>query len=221
MMNRSNHNASNRPAVLVEALEGRRLLSGSGMAPGSAEIVEGELRVNGTRGHDQIWVTLDESDPAAATVQVMLNDRSLGSFPLADVTTGRVAVTAGAGDDLVVAQTPLALLAFGEAGHDTLLGGVADDRLYGGRGDDTLYGSDGNDALYGEAGDDVLSGDHGDDVLHGGRGVDQLTGGEGADRFGRRDAAGEVLDLTDEDTHNAAATSSEASRVVLKLSRAR
>jgi len=177
MMTRSNQIASNRPA-LVEALEGRRLLSAS--AAGLAEVNGGELTVTGTRGDDRIWVYVDEFDASGvAMVHVSLNDEPLGSFPLADVE--RVVVRAGRGNDLVMAQTSLAVTAFGEAGDDTLLGGTAGDWLLGGRGNDTLYASDGDDWLFGDGGDDVLSGDSGDDVLAGGQGTDQLYGFAGAD----------------------------------------
>jgi Ca2+-binding RTX toxin-like protein len=178
MKNRINNLASNRPASFVEALEGRRLLSASAL--GSAAVANGDLCVTGTRGDDAIWVYVDEFDASGvAMVHVTLNDAPIGSFPLADV--NRVVVRAGKGNDLVMAQTSLPVVALGEAGDDTLLGGTANDWLLGGRGNDTIYASDGNDWLFGDAGDDVLSGDFGNDVLAGGQGIDQLYGFEGDD----------------------------------------
>ncbi len=229
MTNRSNQIASNRPTV-VEALEGRRLLSAS---VAGAAVVNGDLTVTGTRGHDQIMVMVMPNEAGVEMLDVSLNGASLGSFELTGV--NRVVVYGGRGDDFVMAQTGLPLVADGEAGNDTLLGGWGDDWLYGGRGNDTAYGSDGNDLLFGEGGDDLLSGDFGDDLLDGGggldslygyagndvltggacddlvdggegndnlegnRGADQVTGGAGADRFSKRDAASEILDLTEED----------------------
>ncbi|WP_218024761.1 VCBS domain-containing protein [Cobetia marina] len=62
----------------------------------------------------------------------------------------------------------------GQAGNDTLSGGIGSDQLDGGSGNDTLRGGTGND---------ILSGGEGDDLLVGGSGNDILTGGDGADTF--------------------------------------
>ena len=88
---------------------------------------------------------------------------------------------------------------FGEGGDDLLSGDFGDDLLDGGGGIDSLYGYAGRDTLSGGACDDVLDGGEDDDVLEGNRGADQVTGGGGADRFSKRDAASEILDLTEED----------------------
>ncbi|WGT66629.1 putative Ig domain-containing protein [Variovorax paradoxus] len=84
---------------------------------------------------------------------------------------------------------------FGEAGDDSVNGGLGGDYLDGGEGDDQLWGHGGNDIIVGGAGADFLMGDgikdlgfyetldgtlHGNDFLDGGEGDDTLKGG-GAD----------------------------------------
>ncbi len=71
----------------------------------------------------------------------------------------------------------------GDAGNDTLLGGLGTDSLSGGTGDDTLYGGGDADTLWGEDGSDALYGDAGADTLSGGMGNDLLDGGADNDRF--------------------------------------
>ena len=193
MFAKNNRTAStlSRPAF-VEALETRRLLSAAPVEP-SAEISGGELRVIGTKGADVILVSLNESD--ATKVDVNVNGTVLGSFLLSDVTSGRVEVRAGKGDDSVRVDesfglVPLSLVAFGEQGDDTLVGGSANDELHGDQGNDVLYGNDGNDDLEGDQGNDMLAGGFGDDhcagdngcdTLYGEAGMDTLRGGNGKD----------------------------------------
>jgi len=64
---------------------------------------------------------------------------------------------------------------YGDAGNDTLSGGVGDDRLYGGNDDDILDGGDGRDYLYGGNGDDTLNGGAGNN--------DYLSGDAGSDTY--------------------------------------
>lgn len=120
-------------------------------------------------------------------IAVRLGDRddrldAPGRFGLA------IEVRGGTGEDRITAtRTPL--VAQGDEGRDTLLGGRAgdtlrggpgDDRLAGGGGDDTLAGDAGADRVRGDTGDDTLDGDGGDgrtdrDLLDGGRGRDTIT----------------------------------------------
>jgi Ca2+-binding RTX toxin-like protein len=76
----------------------------------------------------------------------------------------------------------------GQAGNDTIYGGVGNDKINGNDGNDNLDGGAGNDLLTGEWGNDVLSGGDGNDTLVGygnstGE-IDTLTGGAGNDTFG-------------------------------------
>ncbi|URD60728.1 FG-GAP-like repeat-containing protein [Sphingomonas sp. KRR8] len=54
------------------------------------------------------------------------------------------------------AQAASAVVVFGDAGYDSLVGGAFDDRLTGGIGDDVLTGGLGHDVLSGEAGFDTF-----------------------------------------------------------------
>lgn len=103
---------------------------------------------------------------------------------LSGTTVTQVHFHGGTGDDRVSAtnsSTPL--VAEGENGNDTLIGGSGSDQLQGGAGNDVLRGNNGNDWLVGGAGNDTLTGGNGRDVLEGGTGNDQLTGGNGRDAF--------------------------------------
>lgn len=87
----------------------------------------------------------------------------------------------------------------GEAGQDTLWGGLGRDMLEGGSGHDVLEGGAGSDTLQGGSGNDTLHGDksgvlggtesdklyggEGNDSLDGGRGQDVLVGGSGNDTY--------------------------------------
>ncbi|NEO64641.1 MAG: hypothetical protein F6J98_31230, partial [Moorea sp. SIO4G2] len=89
----------------------------------------------------------------------------------------------------------------GDAGDDSLIGGLGEDTLSGGSGNDSLRGGSGNDTLSGGSGNDSLRGGSGNDSLSGGLGqdtivgvdptssnpgineIDTLTGGAGADTF--------------------------------------
>jgi Ca2+-binding RTX toxin-like protein len=176
--------STHRRPAFVEALETRRLLSAAPAVEPSAEISGGELRVVGTKGADVILVGLNATD--ATKVDVNVNGTVLGSFALSDITSGRVEVHAGKGDDAVRVDesfglVPFSLVAFGEQGNDTLVGGSANDELHGDQGSDVLYGNDGNDTLEGDQGKDMLAGGFGDDALAGDNGCDTLYGETGAD----------------------------------------
>ncbi len=71
----------------------------------------------------------------------------------------------------------------GDAGNNTLIGGVSRDLLRGGAGNDLLEGGGGADQLEGGTGNDVLHGGTGNDLLIGGPGADTLVGGLGDDTY--------------------------------------
>ena len=76
-----------------------------------------------------------------------------------------------------------ALLAFGEGGNDSLVGGPAADRLVGGGGADSLIGGDGNDQLIGGFQIDSLNSPDSDssaDTLNGGAGDDGIIADDGS-----------------------------------------
>ena len=192
MRNRINRNQ----AVLCEALEGRRLLAGNPVVEGVAEIQAGTLQVTGTKQADVITVGNNPSDPTM--VDVNLNGTVIGSYLLSDITSGAVEIHAGKGDDSVrfdesMGLVPLRMIAHGQQGNDTLVGGALNDELHGDQGSDSLFGNDGNDELYGGNSHDTLAGGFGDDHAEGGNGKDTLYGEAGFDTL----AGGNGKDLVD------------------------
>jgi Ca2+-binding RTX toxin-like protein len=99
---------------------------------------------------------------------------------------GVTAVSAGAGDDTILAA-PIAASASCPAachlgvGSQTFEGGPGDDIVFGERGNDRLDGGEGNDRLFGGIGDDLVRGGSGDDWLAGGFGADSIDGQAGND----------------------------------------
>jgi len=99
-----------------------------------------------------------------------------------------------AGDDSIVNNSRLRLVADGGEGDDSLRGGSLDDRIMGGPGRDTIRGESGNDLLHGGDDDDSVGGGLGRDRLWGDDGDDRLDGGEDRDfHYG-----GEGLDVEDD-----------------------
>jgi Ca2+-binding RTX toxin-like protein len=115
-------------------------------------------------------------------------------------------VLAGPGDDTVVNDTSttttpgVAMLVFGNAGKDTLIGNAkAADDLHGESGDDDLRGLGGGfDTLSGGTGDDELLGGAGSDTMNGGSGNDDLDGRAGDDTLDAGTGA-DVIDGGTED----------------------
>ena len=100
-----------------------------------------------------------------------------------------------AGDDFMVNNTNLRVVAYGGVGNDTLHGGSGNDELYGDLetsgqsdigaavGDDILNGHDGDDMLDGNGGNDLEFGGKGNDVLYGKDGNDTMDGGDDNDKL--------------------------------------
>lgn len=182
---------------LCEQLENRRLLA--------ATLVDGVLKVVGTRGDDEINV----SDANPNVIDVNINGAA-SRFAVADVRRviihGRdgndslsvgvnnfwnqvtgvfpfgVYITGGPGDDLISGSIYSDQI-FGGDGNDEVYGMAGDDFIDGGNGNDQIYGGYGNDSILGAAGDDEVYGDVGDDRMFGGDGNDRLYGEDGNDLF--------------------------------------
>jgi len=84
-------------------------------------------------------------------------------------------------DDFKVDGIRIPVLAYGNSGKDTLVGGSSSDTLVGGDGQDSLRGGRGDDLLFGGSNDDTLSGGENDDILFGGANRDRLKGDGGDD----------------------------------------
>lgn len=78
-------------------------------------------------------------------------------------------IFAGGGDDLIViVDKDYTLFVEGEAGQDTIIGGVGRNQISGGIGADHLIGNEDNDRLAGDGDGDLIEGLGGDDRLYGG-----------------------------------------------------
>ncbi|WP_323127639.1 calcium-binding protein [Acinetobacter rathckeae] len=62
----------------------------------------------------------------------------------------------GEGDDVIVANSYEAAVAFGGNGSDFIMGSSIEDKIYGGNGNDYIWGGLGKDKIYGGNGDDVI-----------------------------------------------------------------
>lgn len=82
------------------------------------------------------------------------------------------------GDDRFENMTDVAVMAEGNSGNDTLIGGSSSDVLSGGPGRDNLFGQVGDDLIFGDAGNDKIIGGLGQDQLFAGTGEDQVIGDE-------------------------------------------
>lgn len=102
-------------------------------------------------------------------VAVNINGKNALKVPASSI-TGRIIIYGGAGDDHITVDPHVMnpVIAFGEAGKDTLQAGGGPAILVGGDDDDTLNGNMSNDILIGGLGKDNLHGNGGDDILIGG-----------------------------------------------------
>jgi Ca2+-binding RTX toxin-like protein len=194
---------------LVEALEGRRLLS--------ASIVHDVLTIFGTPKDDTIKVGYaDTASRPVAVAKLTGNyyevsiDNVVHDFPAGKI--HKIVVSGGAGNDTIafngdfslggpISLNPRALgpvqvpaVARGGAGNDTLVDGAGPTTLMGGAGNDSIYsvfsntvigGGSGNDRieLQGNSGQHVVFGGTGNDTLYGSSAEDELFGGSGQNVF--------------------------------------
>jgi len=180
----------------LESLETRTMLS-------AVVSSRGTLAVAGTSSADVISIQRDLKRPSKILVTIN------GAGQKFDGTTvKRIEMVGGAGDDQITLNDSLGIISgrgatlWGDAGNDTLTGGLAGvtllggddaDLLYGstlgdtvdgGNGNDTVYGGRGNDFVTGGAGADSLLGWLGDDQMYGDAGNDTLFGEDGNDTLG-------------------------------------
>jgi uncharacterized protein YkwD len=177
--------SQHRARAQLEHLEDRCLPSGIAYDSNT-----GFVTVTGREQADRITMQI-----ADGRLRVTLADRATGQVlaqqDFAPESVRRLEVRCGDGDDVVINDTAIRMVAYGEGGDDYLEGGSGNDRLQGGAGNDLLVGFVGKDKLLGDEGNDVLFGLQGKDFLDGGPGDDSLHGGLGNDSLA--DAAGANL----------------------------
>jgi len=127
---------------------------------------------NATSGDDVVLLFADASGVSVLGLAAQLNVTG------ADGANDRIAIYAGAGDDVIDASG----VAVGAIGLT----------LDGGDGDDIIIGSDGDDVLLGGNGDDVLIGGLGNDIIDAGPGDNIVIQG-----FAAGAGLGDMLDLRD------------------------
>lgn len=152
---------------MLETLESRRLLS--------AELVNGQLRVDGTDGDDTITLTRDGNQ-----ILVEVSGEDDESFNVGNVESIRIRGLEG-NDTIDVGTRIRGATILGGDGDDDISGGANNDRIRGGDGADTLSGAQGDDDARGGDGADAVAGGNGDDTVTGGAENDSLFGGQGDD----------------------------------------
>lgn len=127
-------------------------------------------------------VYLDEVEHLTISTGSQDDSITLGDLSNTDIADETVEFNTGSGDDYIDgSDVNKRVIAFGEAGNDTLIGSQTGDSLYGGSGNDTLVGNGSSlrrNVLDGGEGDDIVvvsfaEGDQGNEVI-GGTGVDML-----------------------------------------------
>jgi Ca2+-binding RTX toxin-like protein len=162
------------------------------------DIVDGGGGVSTLNGGDGTDRLSFRSATAGMTIQVtdifstngasigdnIINFEEVGGTDFQDMIYGRYYYANGlygnAGDDTINGGIENDTIK-GDAGIDTISAFAGIDMIYGGLGNDTIYAGDGNDTLYGEDGGDPLHGDNGDDTIYGGAGADGIYGSIGND----------------------------------------
>jgi len=180
----------------VEALEARTMLS-------AVVSARGTLAVAGTSGADTLVIQRDLKRAS----KIIVIENGVGTKFDAS-TIKRIEMVGGGGADSITLNDNLGIISargatlWGDAGNDSLTGGLAgavffggdnddliksssrNDTVDGGNGNDTLYGGRGQDLLQGGAGADSIFGYLGDDMLYGDAGNDTLFGEDGNDTLG-------------------------------------
>jgi len=152
----------------------------------------GLLTIEGTDAGEQIVLRLQAGNPGILQVDVGGDGSTDFSFAREDV--ARIAVDAGAGDDLVRIDDSNG--SFTDSIPTTIDGGDGNDAIAGGTGAETLLGGDGTDSIDGNGGNDAALLGSGDDtfVWDPGDGSDTIEGQDGSDTmvFNGADAAERV-----------------------------
>ena len=141
---------------------------------------DGSDVMDGQDGLDKIEVNGaaaagDAFEIAANGARAKFDRVNLVPFTLDIGTSELLALNGLGGDDTFLAKsgTPLAVVADGGAGNDSLTGAEEQDTFFGGPGNDALTGGGGNDLLDGQDGDDTLLARDGyGDLVRGGLGTD-------------------------------------------------
>jgi Ca2+-binding RTX toxin-like protein len=185
---RPNRRASQRPrpAMQLEVLESRDLLSCVVSGGATYDSATGVLTVNGTNRSDNIAVAVQMTHPGPIVfgdLVVALNGSQVARCLTLDVTNplNKLVINGGNGNDKITVDDAVfvGVQANGGNGQDVIDGGGGNDTLSGGNGKDSIDGAAGNDEIHGGNGADNLQGGIGTDVVTGDNGPDTLADPDG------------------------------------------
>ena len=122
------------------------------------------LLINGNENINDAIVVRQTTAPSATppnpgAVTVYIAPRvSIGTFALNSF--GSIIIFGRSGNDSISIESPISKPStiYGDAGNDTILGGLGADLIYPGDGNDSVAGNAGNDVIYGSLGNDTLAG---------------------------------------------------------------
>jgi Ca2+-binding RTX toxin-like protein len=175
--------------AVVEALEGRSLISGTPI-PDGISFSTGLVIVNTGPTDDtsvvslvrgQVQVTLSRTTVkviAGSVIRFTTNDPTR-TFDTAAV--HKIEFFGGDGNDKFTNATSIPCTALGDGGADILIGGSGKDILSGGLGDDSMVGNGGDDSITGGGGNDTGVCGDGNDTFTSSDGNDSVSGGNGND----------------------------------------
>jgi Ca2+-binding RTX toxin-like protein len=150
----------------THGLFGKITANPDGTNPVKAAVVGSDLVITGSRIDDDVFVRLTSS---GNNVAVFSSNQSIGTFPIAGLSTIQFNGFAGNDSIAVSSNVELTTVLDGGAGNDFVIGGGGNNILLGGPGSDFVSGRGDRDILIGGDGRDILSGFSGDDILIGGR----------------------------------------------------
>jgi ELWxxDGT repeat protein len=171
-----------------------------GPRQGSITLVDGIMRIFGTRHDDLIKVYQHPADPDRFVVNL---NGATRSYAISAVR--KLVIYGYSGDDNIAFNEKLGFLTirsliwsgdgddtvYGGSGNDTIFGEGGDDHIDSGRRNDSVAGGNGNDWIYGSSGADTVSGGGGSDRVNGGAGNDLIGGGADEIRDSLISGAGE------------------------------
>lgn len=142
----------------------------------------------GSQGNDTISLINISVTPFPDGILLLNGNDSLQSFQsfepiLVNGNAGNDSIAGGLNDDTIFGGRDQDVLYGGDGGREQMFGNLGNDVLAGGPGDDSLFGGQQDDVLNGDDGNDQLFGDLGNDIIDGDAGRDSLTGGPGRDTF--------------------------------------
>ncbi len=141
----------NRGRLSLQQLESRKLMAADFGLAGSTLAIQGSPMDDVAEVYlesDRVIVKVSTYDDSGQVVGEKEDNFAVDAID-------RIVFEGIGGDDLLVNDSPIAAVARGGAGNDTLMGGTGNDLLVGGIGDDLILSGGGDDLILAGPGDDV------------------------------------------------------------------